>query len=130
VAAVTVELRQQQQVTGADGLATLDYRLLEKGDGDISFTVRGVFGDFRQTVETNLGVNRQPRITISTDKPIYRPGQTLHVRALIFTPAGHALAGAPVSIPSAGEPGSAEILVNGRTAAARRSLRISRSGPE
>jgi hypothetical protein len=98
VAGVTVRLRKQQQVTGADGLATLDYHVPEKGEDDARLTVRGILGDFRQTVETNLTVNRQPYITISTDKPIYQPGQTLHVRALIFTPAGRALAGAPVSI--------------------------------
>jgi uncharacterized protein YfaS (alpha-2-macroglobulin family) len=41
--------------------------------------------------ENNVLVDQFPLIVISTDKPIYQPGQVLHVRALALSPTRHVL---------------------------------------
>jgi hypothetical protein len=86
-------------VTGADGVATLRFRMPEHPeDQEEEITVEGVLGDFSQEVQGSLTINRQPRVMITTDKPLYQPGQILHMRALVFTPAGRAMSGTPVSL--------------------------------
>src|SRR5215208_1030960 len=40
----------------------------------------------------NVVVDQFARILINSDKPLYQPGQVMHVRALVFTPSRRALA--------------------------------------
>ena len=79
--------------TTADGYAALDFTLpaaINNNAGELKITARR--GDFEQTAEGHVYLEHAARILISTDKPLYQPGQTLHVRALIFDPTRHALA--------------------------------------
>jgi uncharacterized protein YfaS (alpha-2-macroglobulin family) len=39
-----------------------------------------------------MEIDQFARILINSDKPLYQPGQVMHVRALVFTPSRHALA--------------------------------------
>ena len=39
----------------------------------------------------NVLVYQQPQILISSDKPLYQPGQVMHLRALVLTPSSRAL---------------------------------------
>ncbi|HZT57568.1 MAG TPA: hypothetical protein VFA21_02975, partial [Pyrinomonadaceae bacterium] len=69
--------------TDADGLATLDFDL-PRGHvaGDASLEVTARRGDFEQTASDDVNVYHLADILVGTDKPLYQPGQTLHVRAL------------------------------------------------
>jgi len=72
-------------VTTARGVAALDFNLprdLIAEDGKLE--IKAVRGDFKQEAEIELRDEhlRLSRILLTTDKPIYQPGQTLHVRAL------------------------------------------------
>ncbi len=53
-------------------------------------------GDFVQTVDLSFPVSSRLSARIQTDKPIYQPGQTLHLRAVVFDAQGKAAPGAEV----------------------------------
>jgi hypothetical protein len=81
-------------ITDADGYATLDFDLPRgiKTDGaEIKVTAQR--GQFFQMATDTINFDNLSRIFISTDKPLYQPGQTLHARALHFSPSMRALAG-------------------------------------
>jgi hypothetical protein len=80
-------------LTDADGYALLDFsvpRAVKDDKGELKITARR--GDFAQEAESGIEFAHRAQILITTDKPLYQPGQTLHVRALVFDPAQHALA--------------------------------------
>ncbi len=81
--------------TDADGYAVLDFALpptIADDEGELNITAQR--GDFEQAAEQDIQFDHRAQILISTDKPLYQPGQTLHIRTLIFTPTKHALAAA------------------------------------
>jgi uncharacterized protein YfaS (alpha-2-macroglobulin family) len=49
-------------------------------------------------MQSDVLVDQFARFLISTDKPLYQPGQTLHVRALTFSPSKHALTNQDIRI--------------------------------
>ena len=51
-------------------------------EGDLTVVARR--GGFIKEVNKELTLNETSQIMITTDKPIYQPGQSLHVRALVF----------------------------------------------
>jgi hypothetical protein len=72
-------------VTDRDGYVTLDFKLPERmgtQEGDIKVTGRR--GDFVQTASDDVEIERATRILLTSDKPLYQPGQTLHLRALLL----------------------------------------------
>jgi hypothetical protein len=78
-------------VTGTDGYASLDFTLPpDISDDQIELHVSGRLGDLKLEEEAGIYVAREASIWLSTDKPLYQPGQTLHVRALVFDPARRA----------------------------------------
>ena len=82
-------------ITSAEGYATLDFNLpsgLKTDGAEIKVTARR--GSFVQEATDTINFDHISRIFINTDKPLYQPGQTLHARALIFSPSMQALAGA------------------------------------
>ncbi|HEX6622707.1 MAG TPA: MG2 domain-containing protein, partial [Pyrinomonadaceae bacterium] len=71
--------------TDEDGYAALDFdlpRSFEEDDLDIA--VKGRLGGFERSATDDVSVVRQAEVLVGTDKPIYQPGQTLHVRALVI----------------------------------------------
>jgi hypothetical protein len=87
-----VELKQSAR-TDASGFATLDYQIprgLEDEDGEIKVTGRR--GILTESAASEIELDRSARIMVSTDKPLYQPGQTLHVRVLMFDGSRHAVA--------------------------------------
>jgi hypothetical protein len=84
-------------LTDAEGYATLDFNLprgIKTDGGEIKVTARR--GIFVQEAEDNIQFDQLSRIFISTDKPLYQPGQTIHARALQFSPSMQAIAHAPM----------------------------------
>ncbi|HZG51064.1 MAG TPA: MG2 domain-containing protein [Pyrinomonadaceae bacterium] len=72
-------------VTNRDGYATLDFNLpahIKRGEGEIKVTARR--GDVVQTASDDISLNQTTRILLTSDKPLYQPGQTLHLRALLL----------------------------------------------
>jgi len=79
--------------TGAEGYATLDFNLpggIKTDSARIKVTARR--GLLVQEADDSIHFDQLSRIFISTDKPLYQPGQTLHARALIFSPLMQAIA--------------------------------------
>lgn len=86
---VTVKLYEGKKVhtlfegkTGESGVADVRYTVpdLPAGDYKVEVFTRSVLGE--EKLERNVKVQQQPKILLTTDKPLYQPGQTIHVRAL------------------------------------------------
>jgi hypothetical protein len=92
--------------TDSIGYARLDFTLIRVSPqfphpskptgGEIH--VIGSKGALVAEAKGDVLVDQFPRILISSDKPLYQPGQTIHVRALLFSPAKHALANQDIII--------------------------------
>lgn len=86
-------------ITDATGYVFLNFRVpspfprfphtLQPAGGEIQVTGRR--GNLSAEASGDVLVDQFPKILVSSDKPIYQPGQELHARALIFTPSNHAL---------------------------------------
>ncbi len=87
MAGVAIRCKGYSAVTRADGTATLDIPVDNEFEESNSVTVEGKLGDFVQTRELSLSV-RPDTVKIYTDKPLYQPGQTMHVRILALSSAG------------------------------------------
>src|ERR1043165_826035 len=73
--------------TDAEGYATLAFDLppsIKTDEAEIKITARR--GGLVQEAEDTVRFDQMSRIFISADKPLYQPGQTLHARALVFSP--------------------------------------------
>jgi len=84
---------KQSTRTNANGFATLDFQIprnVEDDDGDLEVVARR--GILTETAETEVDIDRNAQVMVSTDKPLYQPGQILHTRVLMFDSARHALA--------------------------------------
>jgi A-macroglobulin complement component/MG2 domain-containing protein/alpha-2-macroglobulin family protein/carboxypeptidase family protein/macroglobulin-like protein/A-macroglobulin receptor len=93
-----LNLVQRKAVTDSHGMAVFDLLIPNKMTREtFTFHVAGVFWGLALSVEQNIFVARQGRIDLTTDKPLYRPGQTLHARVLAFDIGSRAIAAAPVT---------------------------------
>jgi hypothetical protein len=71
--------------TGADGYCTLDFKLparIVTDEGEIKVTGRR--GEVVQVATDDIDFSGTTRILLTSDKPLYQPGQTLHLRALFL----------------------------------------------
>jgi A-macroglobulin TED domain/MG2 domain/Alpha-2-macroglobulin family/Carboxypeptidase regulatory-like domain/Alpha-2-macroglobulin bait region domain/Macroglobulin domain MG3/A-macroglobulin receptor binding domain len=81
-------------VTDGAGYAALDFELPRKLQGrEGVLKIRARRGDFLQEAESSVMFDVLPRVLITTDKPLYQPGQMLHARVLLFDATMRALAG-------------------------------------
>lgn len=95
----TVTLRTTR-TTDANGNSVLEFQLPKRfpqfphtsqpAGGEL--TVTGQRGGVRAEVSGDVLVDQFLKILVNTDKPLYQPGQVMHVRALVFTPGKRALA--------------------------------------
>ncbi|MFN8006045.1 MAG: MG2 domain-containing protein [Terriglobia bacterium] len=60
--------------------------------GDLELVVEARNGGTKRNARNDLKVGSPSRILVQSDKPLYQPGQTLHIRALIFGDERRALA--------------------------------------
>jgi alpha-2-macroglobulin-like protein len=66
--------------TDEQGVAIIEMSAEEAGDLEVKVMV---YGDETQgTVETNVQIVRESKLLLTTDKPMYQPGQTIHLRSL------------------------------------------------
>jgi hypothetical protein len=71
--------------TNAEGYVTLDFKLpprITDDEGDIKVTGRR--GDVVERAADDIEFDQTTRILLTSDKPLYQPGQTLHLRALLL----------------------------------------------
>ena len=90
---------QASGTTASDGYAVLNFVLparfpqfpheLRPAGGSLHVVARR--GVLVAEEENEILVDQFPRILISTDKPLYQPGQALHLRALALSPSRHVL---------------------------------------
>ena len=83
-----------QAKTDEDGVVDITAELDQQlSDGDYTFQVKVSASTGRAAAEQTIAVTRSYRTMVSTDKPMYQPGQIIHMRALSLnvdsmTPAG------------------------------------------
>src|SRR5437763_862796 len=74
--------------TNARGQAQLTFQLPElagaREDQEVDLEIRGTRGYFHNSLTSTLHFWRRAAILLSTDKPLYQPDQTLHMRALVL----------------------------------------------
>src|SRR5579872_2066539 len=93
---------------GMDDTSSIEYTAITNGKGDAVITLTpptvsddhsiaasfdGEKSGVKSHEEIEIHVENNPNVTVSTDKPIYQPGQKLMVRVLAFSRSQHALAG-------------------------------------
>jgi hypothetical protein len=80
-------------VTDAEGYAVLDFEVPPQAsdDGEMELKIKGTRGSLTQEAESEISLEQQALVMMSTDKPLYQPGQMLHLRALCFDASKHAL---------------------------------------
>ena len=88
------------RLTDAKGNALFDFQLprrfpqyphhIQPAGGELHVTGRK--GAIVVEAEGDVLVDQFARTLITTDKPLYQPGQVMHIRALLFTPSKQALA--------------------------------------
>ncbi|HEX6187757.1 MAG TPA: MG2 domain-containing protein, partial [Pyrinomonadaceae bacterium] len=93
-----IVLKQSARSDSA-GFATLDFQIprdVEDDEGDL--TVTGQRGILNVSAESDVEINRDTQIMVTSDKPLYQPGQMLHLRVLMFDSSRRALADQKVSL--------------------------------
>lgn len=68
--------------TDRDGLAQLRFRVPELPDGSYKMTLHATAETGEQTLEHKVTLSREAKILLVCDKPLYQPGQVLHLRSL------------------------------------------------
>jgi hypothetical protein len=90
---------KQSAHTDASGFATIDFQIprdLEDNDGDLEVTAhRGVLSE---TANTEVELDRETQIMVTTDKPLYQPGQIVHTRILMFDSSRRAISGEKATV--------------------------------
>lgn len=76
----TLGISDAKASTGPDGSATMRLPAPETG-GVLKIEVSSPFGTDR--LERDIAVERSWRVLVSTDKPLYQPGQTIHLRSQV-----------------------------------------------
>jgi hypothetical protein len=90
-AAVTVHLKDKAGKTypvyegkaGADGVANIEFQVPEKipaGSYKLAVATKSTLGE--EKLEQDVTIKSAPRVLLVTDKPLYQPGQLIHIRAL------------------------------------------------
>jgi hypothetical protein len=87
--------------TDRQGFATLNVSIpseIDPDEDEIDVTVSGKLGNVSAEASGQLNVNHFSSVLLSTDKPLYQPGQPLHVRLMAFDPDHKAVANQAVQI--------------------------------
>ena len=86
---------KKKGVTEADGSVAWDVALPARpkedreSDAEYKLKLIAVLGVMRIEDEREIDFYRRTDAIITTDKPLYQPGQTLHLRALVYDPPSH-----------------------------------------
>jgi uncharacterized protein YfaS (alpha-2-macroglobulin family) len=93
----TVQLASFQ--TDANGTGSPRFRLPDWEDARCSLRVSARIGGSRELITHSVAIHRSWQVMVTSDKPVYQPGQTIHVRSLALRrPDLKPLAGSDVSL--------------------------------
>lgn len=74
---------EKEVKTDSNGEALINIDAPEdKGSYTLAISSRSVQTEFEEKAEFNVNINKDKKIYITTDKPMYQPGQNVHIRAL------------------------------------------------
>jgi hypothetical protein len=76
------EVRLASVTTGDHGAAAPRFRLPDWPDGDYTLKITATAGRTREQVSRTVSLKRSWRLMVSTDKPVYQPGQVIRARGL------------------------------------------------
>ncbi len=68
--------------TGVDGVADVRFQVpdLPAGNYELEVKTRSALGE--ETLKRPVKIQSAPKVLLTTDKPLYQPGQVIHIRAL------------------------------------------------
>ena len=86
--------------TNSRGYAAVDFRIPANADADHpEIKIIGQLGGYTASAEADQTfIVHYSKFLLSTDKPLYQPGQTLHARVLAFGPDHRAAADQPIEL--------------------------------
>jgi len=85
--------------TNVDGIAQLNFDIpVDIKTDELALTVEGTKGLLIVDAEKDLNVFSHPYVIISTDKPLYQPGQTVFTRALVLGVNRRPISGKPLTM--------------------------------
>jgi hypothetical protein len=100
-------LASASATTDANGYAVFSMTLpSDMQPHDLELAVQAQRGAIKKHAENDLKMGAPSRILVQTDKPLYQPGQTLHIRALAFGDEHRALAKKKIYIQAEDEDGT------------------------
>ncbi|MBL8234319.1 MAG: hypothetical protein JNL98_37830, partial [Bryobacterales bacterium] len=102
-AGIRLEAKGQQALTGEDGTARLLVPSPAGTEHRESVEVRARMGDVFAATEVSLPARGGPRLRIQTDKPLYHPGQTAHIRIWSADSDGRPSDGRPFDVEISGD---------------------------
>lgn len=84
-------------ITGSSGEAVLVYPIQGAPGDTATLTVKGIFtgeggAQATSSIDADVEINDRTTIHVDTDKPLHKPGELVHLRALVFDSAGRAAA--------------------------------------
>lgn len=86
-------------ISDASGMATVRFTIpKDLTDDDVDVEIEGTLGDFVQSADATVTLDRRVQLRIDTDKPLYQPGQSFHLRLLCRDSAGRAVPEAELTI--------------------------------
>jgi len=86
-------------LTNRSGYAVVEFNLPKASSAfDGKAIATATLGDFSEEESIDIKFPDTVQLTVTTDKPLYQPGQTVHLRVLAFGPDHRALANVPVKV--------------------------------
>jgi hypothetical protein len=86
-------------VTNSAGYGTATFNLPSAVESnEVRVYATAIRGPFEEETYIDFRFPDRNRVTLSTDKPLYQPGQTAHMRVTVFGPNKRALADTPVKL--------------------------------
>jgi hypothetical protein len=90
-------------ITGSSGEAVLVYPIQGAPGDTATLTVKGTFtgedgAQSKSSIDADVEIRDQTTIHIDTDKPLHKPGEPVHLRALVFGSTGGASANSPLTL--------------------------------
>lgn len=94
------EIRPRSTASDSLGFVSFTFDIPQSlpDDTDLEVDVDASLGDYSQSESATLNVQNRSSATLQTDKPIYQPGQMVHIRGVVLGPNGHVAAGQEVEL--------------------------------
>jgi hypothetical protein len=100
---------RKKVLTNRSGYAVVEFDLPKASSAsDGKAIANATLGDFSEEESIDIKFPDAVQLTLTTDKPLYQPGQTVHMRALAFGPDHRALANVAVKVTLADDQGQTQ----------------------